>query len=197
MKQKAVFLDRDGVLNESAVINGKAYAPRSLAEFYINPQAIEFIPLLKQAGFLLIVVSNQPDVGNGKTKQEIVESMNQQLQRTLSLDSIKMCYHSQRDECFCRKPKAGMLLEAASELDIDFQQSYMIGDRWSDVVAGNITGCYTLWLNLGYTEPITERPGMEVSSLKEAVEHILWRERQLKLLQCTINKSEGEREHEI
>jgi D-glycero-D-manno-heptose 1,7-bisphosphate phosphatase len=102
--------------------------------------------------------------------------MNQQLQKNLPIDSIKVCYHSQSEGCTCRKPKPGILTEAADQFQIDLHKSYMIGDRWSDIVAGKAAGCLTILIYRGYQEPITEQPDIQVSSLLEAAQVILDRE---------------------
>lgn len=171
--QRAVFLDRDGILNYTAVIDGKPYAPRLVEEFSVYQNAHEPLQKLKAAGYILIVVSNQPDVGNGRTPREVVEEMNTILKRTLPLDSIKVCFHSQHDFCQCRKPKPGMLTSAAVEWDIDLSKSYIVGDRWSDIAAGRAAGCRTVFIDRGYRESKEVSPDFAVRSLGEAVEHIL------------------------
>src|SRR4029077_4963853 len=115
---RAVFLDRDGVLNKSIVRDGRPYAPTSLSEFELLPGVIDATHALHNEGFLLIVVTNQPDVGAGRVEQPTVERMNAELRKWLPIDDIKVCYHVDRDECLCRKPKPGMLIEAAREWNI-------------------------------------------------------------------------------
>ncbi|OGT30341.1 MAG: D,D-heptose 1,7-bisphosphate phosphatase [Gammaproteobacteria bacterium RIFCSPHIGHO2_12_FULL_35_23] len=171
---KAIFLDRDGVINESIVRDGKPYAPLSLAELKITTGAKEALKQLKQAGYLLIVVTNQPDVGRGKVAQAIIESINQALQQQLPLDAIEVCYHDDTANCLCRKPKPGMMLQAAKKYQIDLTQSYLIGDRAKDVEAGQAAGCKTVWLESGYREPGPKAPpSFKASSLDQAVQWIL------------------------
>ena len=177
IKEKAVFLDRDGVLNLSEVVNGKPYAPRRLEDFIIVTEAYEATKLLSQEGFILIVVTNQPDVGNGLVTEEIVQAMNQRLMEELPIDDIKVCFHSQSEKCACRKPKPGMITKAALEFNIDLEKSYMIGDRWSDICAGNAAGCSSLLIDRGYREKIEEQPNVFVYSMLEAVQNILGRAR--------------------
>ena len=173
MTQRGVFLDRDGVLVRSQIRNGKAYAPRRLEDFMIYPQASAALQHLKQRGFVLIVVTNQPDVGNGLVPKEIVDEMNAQLFRDLPVDGLKVCFHAQTDGCDCRKPKPGMLLDAAAEFGIDLQDSYMVGDRWSDTAAGRAAGCTTVFIDRAYAETNRESADATVSDITEAAEWIL------------------------
>jgi D-glycero-D-manno-heptose 1,7-bisphosphate phosphatase len=173
--KRAVFLDRDGVLNHSLVRNGKPYAPRTLNDFRINPEAISATRSFKNKEFLTVVVTNQPDVGNGFVDQSIVEEMHVNLSKMLMLDKIKVCYHSQQANCSCRKPKPGMLYEAASELNIDLSQSFMIGDRAGDVLAGKAAGCTTIFLDYSYSELQAGCEDFIVLSLQDAARVILER----------------------
>lgn len=172
MQQRAVFFDRDGVLIHTHVRDGKPYAIRTLQELVIFPDALKVINKFKQAGYKIIVVTNQPDVGNGYVTQEVVEEMHRTLLAELPIDLIKVCYHHQQAGCTCRKPLSGMLEEAATELGIDLTASIMIGDRSSDIVAGNRVGCFTILINSGYNEPLKAEPDLEVDSLAKVLQHI-------------------------
>lgn len=174
--RRALFLDRDGVLNENLFRNGKAYAPRSLAEFRLLPGVEHAVRRAKQAGFLIIVVTNQPDVPSGITPRATVESMHAELERRIPVDDIKVCFHLDADQCFCRKPKPGMLLEAAAVHDINLKTSYMVGDRWRDILAGQAAGCFSILVDGGLQQEIPVTPDATVSSLAEAAELILSRE---------------------
>jgi D-glycero-D-manno-heptose 1,7-bisphosphate phosphatase len=171
----AVFLDRDGVINRALVRDGKPYPPSSLAEFEILPGVAEACARLKQAGFLLVVATNQPDVGRGTMSQETVESLHAHMCRALPLDRVVVCYHPGKDasECDCRKPKPGMLLRAAHELNIDLKHSYMVGDRWRDIDCGHAAGCTTILVDYHYDEPLRQPPDHRVKSLAEAADVIL------------------------
>lgn len=170
MLNPAIFLDRDGVLNKSIVHNGKPYAPRSMEAFEILPGVQKLLHLLKDFGYKLIVVTNQPDVGNGLVEKQIVDSMHEYIKQNLPIDQIKVCYHSQKAECLCRKPKPGMLTEAANELKIDLKKSVMIGDRLGDIQAGQSVGCRTIFIDYQYGEPKPTAADFIVGSVAEITE---------------------------
>ena len=171
--RQAVFLDRDGVINASVVRDGKPYPPASLEELKILPGVPEAIWSLREAGFLVVVVTNQPDVATGIQRRKVVETMHSNLRNELLIDDIRVCYHTDADNCACRKPKAGMLLDAAHDLTIDLSRSFMVGDRWRDIEAGKAADCYTFFIDYGYLESKPESPDMVVVSLEEAIELIL------------------------
>jgi D-glycero-D-manno-heptose 1,7-bisphosphate phosphatase len=173
--KRAVFLDRDGVINQSAVRGGKPYPPASLGELSILPGVERALQSLRAAGLLNIVVTNQPDVATGVQSRDVVEAMHAQLRRTLAIDDIGVCYHSDADRCACRKPKPGMLLDAARRHDIDLRASFMVGDRWRDVEAGKAAGCTTFFVDYGYAERRPETQDFTVASLSEASAIILKR----------------------
>ena len=173
--RRAVFLDRDGVINRALERDCKPYPPRNLAEFEILPGVPEACAKLKGAGFLLVVATNQPDVGRGTLKQEIVEAIHDEMRRQLPLDRVEVCYHSGKgdSECDCRKPKPGMLLRAARELGIDVAQSWMVGDRWRDVDCGHAAGCRTIFIDCGYSEELKQKPDFSARNLAGAADIIL------------------------
>jgi len=156
---KAVFLDRDGVINKAIIRDRKPYAPSTFDEFEIIHGVKKAVSSLKKTGYLIVVVTNQPDVGNGYVDKKIVEKMNKEMLNDLQIDAVKVCFHKQTDGCECRKPKPGMLLEAAQEYDINLTSSYMIGDRKSDIEAGIAAGCKTVFIDNNYIlseQPITK-----------------------------------------
>lgn len=177
MRRAAVFLDRDGVINRAVVKDGKPYPPQTLDAFEILPGVPGALHALKDSGFLLIIVTNQPDVSTGKQSREVVDAMHSLLQATLPIDAIKVCWCVEGPECDCYKPKPGLLLEAALELDIDLSCSFMIGDRWRDVGAGRAAGCFTAFLDRGYSEPLVDTPDAICRDLVEAASVILARVR--------------------
>ncbi len=173
---KAVFLDRDGVLNRAFVREGKPYPPARLEELEILPDAADSLAELKQAGFLLFVVTNQPDVARGRQQRTEVERMHAALAQALPIDEFFVCYHDDPDGCDCRKPRPGMLLQAAASYGIELRDSYLVGDRWRDIDAGAAAGCATIWIEYGYRErgPAVE-PTARVKSLAEATRWIVRR----------------------
>ena len=172
---RAVFLDRDGVLNRALVRDGLPYPPTELAEVEILPGVLEALLMLKDAGFVLITVSNQPDVARGSLSIDNVEAINAYLGERLPIDRFIMCYHDSADDCVCRKPKPGMLNAGALEFNIDLSQSYMVGDRWRDTEAGERAGCKTIFLDYGYDEKQPKNFNHRVRSLAEAADIILGR----------------------
>jgi len=171
---KAVFLDRDGVLNEAIVRQGRPYSPATLDELKLVPGAAAALGRLKAAGFLLIVVTNQPEVARGTQARSTVEEMNASMARELPLDGFFTCWHDDRDHCQCRKPKPGLLEEAARSLAIDLRRSFLIGDRWRDIDAGAAAGCRTVLIDHRYQERAPDHePEHRSSTLEEAVGWIL------------------------
>jgi len=150
MRRRAVFLDRDGVINATAVVAGKPVAPRRLEDFRLLPGVVEAVRRLHRAGFFICIATNQPDIGNRLVDPTVVAAMHARLHRALPIDALQMCPHSQTDGCPCRKPKPGMLLDAAKRYRLDLTKSYMIGDRDSDVLAGAAADCYTIFIQRGY-----------------------------------------------
>ena len=175
LRARAVFLDRDGVINRALEREAKPYPPRSLAEFEILPEVPAACAKLKAAGFLLVVVTNQPDVGRGTLKQEIVETIHAEMCRRLPIDRVEVCYHPGQGaaECDCRKPKPGMLLSAARGLGLDLAQSWMVGDRWRDIDCGHAAGCRTIFIDRGYAEELRQKPDFSAGNLAEAADIIL------------------------
>jgi D-sedoheptulose 7-phosphate isomerase len=173
-KSRAVFLDRDGVINRVFVREGKPFPPATLKELEILPGVPEALQELKQHGYKLVVVTNQPDVRRGTQSKATVEAMHQALSARLPLDDILVCYHTDQDKCDCRKPLPGMLLEAARKHNIDMATSFMVGDRWRDIEAGYNAGCKTILIDYGYAErPPDRAPDFRAKSLHEAADWIL------------------------
>lgn len=176
-RRRAVFLDRDGVLTATAVVDGKPVAPRRLSEFRLLPGVVAAVRSLRRAGFFVCVVTNQPDIGNRLVDTAVVAEIHARLRRALPIDALKMCPHRQDAGCACRKPKPGMLLATAQRHRVDLAMSYMIGDRYSDVLAGVAAGCYTIFIRRGYGESRKHRIEADfiTRSLPEAARLILSR----------------------
>jgi D-sedoheptulose 7-phosphate isomerase len=173
-KRRAVFLDRDGVINRAFVRDGKPFPPPTPQELEVLPGVSEALRELKLHGYELLVVTNQPDVGRGKQSREALDAMHQSLAAQLPIDDILVCCHTDQDKCDCRKPLPGMLLEAAQKHHIDLAASFMVGDRWRDIEAGYNAGCKTILIDYGYSErPPDRAPDLRVGSLREAADWII------------------------
>lgn len=170
---RAVFLDRDGVINRAVVRGGRPYPPATVGELEILPGVAEAVGALRQAGYRVIVATNQPDVATGVQNREVVEAMHARVRAELAVDDIRVCYHTDRDGCACRKPKPGMLLAAAKDWSLDLGLCVMVGDRWRDIGAGSAAGCRTILIGGGYGEPFAVAPDAVAASLSEASRLIL------------------------
>jgi D-glycero-D-manno-heptose 1,7-bisphosphate phosphatase len=170
---KAIFLDRDGVINKARLVNKIPCPPQNIDEVILLPKVHEALQMLKNAGYLLIVVTNQPDVARGNVDIKKVEAINNFLKATLPLTDIFTCYHDDKDKCNCRKPNPGNILEAVDRYHISIEESFMIGDRWRDVEAGQRAGCETFFIDYGYDEKQPLDYTYKVKSLYEASEIIL------------------------
>jgi D-glycero-D-manno-heptose 1,7-bisphosphate phosphatase len=171
---KAVFLDRDGVLNKFFLRDGVPHPPACLEELAIYPDVAEALRRLKEAGYLLIVVTNQPDIARGTQTREAVDQINAALGAALPIDEFLVCAHDDADHCACRKPKPGMVLEAASRHEVDLGRSFLVGDRWRDIDCGASAGTQTVFIERGYRERAPEHaPDFVADSLGGATEWIL------------------------
>jgi D-glycero-D-manno-heptose 1,7-bisphosphate phosphatase len=144
-----------------------------VAALEVLPGVHEALTRLRAASLLNIVVTNQPDVATGEQSLGVVEAMHARLLQELPLDAVKVCYHRDADGCNCRKPKPGMLLDSAAQYGIDLTQSWLVGDRWRDVSAGQAVGCACFFIDCGYDERRPQPPYVAVKSLPEAAALIL------------------------
>ena len=174
--RRAVFLDRDGVLNEAVVRDGKPYPPETAADVRLVEGAAEGLRQLKALGFLLLMATNQPDVARGTQTMAELEAINAVLLTALPLDDVFMCLHT-GDGCDCRKPKPGLLLQGADRYALSLPHCYMIGDRWRDMDAAAAAGVPGVWIDYGYLERgPSVVPAARVKNLREAVDWIVNRE---------------------
>jgi D-glycero-D-manno-heptose 1,7-bisphosphate phosphatase len=173
LNRPCVFLDRDGVLNRAVVRGGRPYPPARPEDVEILPGVPEAVSLLSRAGFALVVVTNQPDVARGTTTLGEVEAINKVVGEGLAIDQFRVCYHDDKDGCDCRKPAPGLLTGAAEELNLDLTTSFMVGDRWRDIEAGNLAGCRTVWIDYGYDEKQPANYALRTDSLLGAARWIL------------------------
>ena len=171
--KKAIFLDRDGVINKTVLVNGIPKPPDTITEVKILAGVTQALKLLEDAKFEIVVVTNQPDVARGFVTQEFVEETNKYLEQKLGIKHFYICYHDDHHKCECRKPNPGLLLRAARDLDLDLSTSFMVGDRWRDVAAGQAAGCQCYFIDYGYTEKSPISPYTQVYSLFQAVQNIL------------------------
>ena len=170
----AVFLDRDGVLNEASVIDGRPYPPVSVDQLRLFPDVRDALGRLRNAGFLLIVATNQPDVSRGTLRREAVDEINAKIGEALPIDEFFVCWHDDADACPCRKPRPGMLFAAAAKHEIDLSRSFMVGDRWRDIEAGHAAGCRTIMIDRDYRERSAQQPPhFQTTSLAEAANWIV------------------------
>ncbi len=172
--RRAVFLDRDGVLNEPVVRDGKPYPPSSLADVTLCEGARDALTSLRDAGFRLICVTNQPDIARGTIERSTVDAINDHIRTALGLDDLLVCAHDDADDCPCRKPRPGLVLEGARRNTVDVSASYLVGDRWRDIEAGDAAGCRTVLVDRGYAERTSRHaPDARVGSVVEAARWIL------------------------
>lgn len=171
----AVFLDRDGTLNAAIVREGKPYPPRSVAELQLLPGVADGCARLKAAGFILVVATNQPDVGRGTQSRAVVEAIHARLCALAPVDRVEVCYDAGggNPPSDFRKPAPGMLLRAARELGLDLARSWMVGDRWRDIDCGRAAGCRTVFIDGGYAEGLRAPPDFTAPSFAATVDIIL------------------------
>ena len=167
--KRALFLDRDGVLNQSILVNGVPRPPSSIEEVKILSGVIEGIQILKEHGFVPVVVTNQPDAARGLSTHLQLQEINDHIGITTHINYFYTCFHDDADNCYCRKPSPGLLMQAAKDLHLDIQNSFMVGDRWRDIAAGQTAGCKTFFIDYSYAEKQPRMPFTKVSSLLEAV----------------------------
>ena len=169
MMIKAIFLDRDGVINKIFIKNNLPFSPPSFDLLEILPGVKESIKRLKKLNFICLLVTNQPDVSRGKIEKKTVIKMNNYLKDEIKLDDIFVCYHDDQDNCKCRKPKPGLLLEASKKWNVDLTKSYMIGDRLKDIEAGRRAGCKTIFIDYNYKETKVKNSNFITDSLVNSV----------------------------
>lgn len=174
---RGIFLDRDGVINKPVVREGRPHPPETERDFELYEDVPDGCARLETAGYLLVVVTNQPDVGRGTQTRAAVEAMHQKMLGVLpQIVQVEVCWHAGAgwaDPCDCRKPQPQMVLRAAKALHIDLTRSFLIGDRWRDIDCGHTAGCRTVFIDRNYSEKLRQPPDWTVRSFGEAVEVIL------------------------
>ncbi len=171
-KNKAFFFDRDGIINKSAIKNNKPFSPRYPKDLVLNYELSNFIKKLKEKNYLIIIVTNQPDIKNGKLTNYSLKVINSKIQKYFLVDDIYVCTHGKNDNCMCRKPKPGMLKKAGKKWNIEFEKSYMIGDRWKDIEAGASMNCRTIYIDYNYDEPKPKLYDYKFNSISKMIKEI-------------------------
>jgi len=169
----AIFLDRDGTLNIPVVRDGLPYPPATVAEFKLFPGAAEACRALHTAGYVLVVATNQPDVGRGTITRATVEDIHASLVEFIpEITRIEVCYApgqgKKSPDDYRRKPEPGMLQDAAAALGLDLARSWMIGDRWRDIDCAHRAGVRSVFIDLGHREELRQTPDFVVKSIGEA-----------------------------
>lgn len=166
--KRAVFLDRDGVLNRTVLVEGLPKPPTTIEMVEILDGVVEAIQILKEHEFVPVVVTNQPDVARGVITQSEVEVINAYIGTATNIEFFYTCFHDDVDKCDCRKPSPGLIYRASAELDLSPHHSFLVGDRWRDISAGQSAGCHSFFIDYSYPELMPEMPYRKVSSLLEA-----------------------------
>jgi len=166
--KSGVFLDRDGVVNKIILKERRPYSPRKLDQLEILDGVRDAVKILQKLGFKVVVITNQPEISRGLITENLVMEMHNKISEETGIKNFYFCRHDDFHDCGCRKPKTGMLLRAAVELDLDFNQSYLVGDRWKDIQAGQKVGCKCYFIDNNYDEPMPISPFHTVKSLYEA-----------------------------
>ena len=170
MSQKTIFLDRDGVINKIVFREGRPTSPRHIDEFEIEADVDDSLKRLHAAGFMLFVVTNQPELARGLLTAESLRLMTERITGTLVIDDIRVCPHDDHDGCSCRKPQPGMLVQLARDYDLALEESYIVGDTWKDTLAGRSAGCRSIILDRPYNRD--DLADTRVANLTRAVDLI-------------------------
>ena len=165
---KAIFFDRDGILIDAPVINGYPKSIKNISELQFCNGIYELCQLLKLK-FILLMVTNQPDVARKNNSKNNVDAINIYIKKKLNLDDIFVCYCSD-DKCKNRKPNSGMILNAQRKFNIDLKNSFFIGDRWRDIDTGYNSNVKSIFVNRGYKEKINRKPNFEVKNIVEIID---------------------------
>jgi D-glycero-D-manno-heptose 1,7-bisphosphate phosphatase len=171
--RRAVFLDRDGVLNEVLERHGQPASPRSLDQFRMVGD-IDAVNRLHAAGYLVFIITNQPDIARGHVSGAQVERMLAEIRRRIHVDDVRVCPHEDGDACACRKPKPGMILDLARHWHVHLRDSWVIGDTWRDMGAAEAAGTHSILLQCPYNAGVAA--DATVTGLTEAVDRVLSQE---------------------
>jgi len=170
---RGAFLDRDGVINKSLVVNGKPKSPSNLNELLIIEGVVEAIEILLRFNFIPVVITNQPDIARGTNLITDVAMINKRISEITGIQNFFLCVHDDNNNCTCRKPKPGLVLQAAKELNIDISKSFIVGDRWRDIELGQFLQIDSYFIDYGYSETAPNMPYIAVDSLLGAVKNVV------------------------
>lgn len=171
---KNIFFDRDGIINEVVLRNSKIESPRFINEFKIKDDFINFYTGVSKKNICLFIISNQPDISRKLLTQEELELMNNQLKNNYVFKDIQYCPHDDSDNCNCRKPKPGMILNLLEKHNLNKEESIYIGDGWKDIEAGKKAGVKTVLLSQEYNSEIKSKPDYQVNSLMDLLSLSIW-----------------------
>ena len=171
LKNRAIFLDRDGVINKVLIKKGRPFSPRSVRDFKLTPGIVRVLYCFRRNGFLNIITTNQPDIARGFLEENELNKMHAVVKENLPIDAIMVCPHDDRDNCSCRKPKSGMLFSAADKFNIDLNNSFIIGDNKKDAIAGRNAGCTTIIIDAKYNKDA--EANYRIKRIKEAIGIVL------------------------
>jgi len=169
--KKAVFIERDGVLNQAFVNGRQQVGPASLAEFRLQEGVLPLLARLKEAGFLLLVTTNQPGIARGDLSRRELDRMHDQLRRLIPVDDIFICPHDDPDRCPCRKPRPGLFQEARCKWQLNMNASFVVSDKWQDVEAARSAGCTSILIRSAWNG--AAHPDLILQDFGSVVEKIL------------------------
>ncbi len=169
---KAIFWDRDGVINEVTIVNNKALSPRKFIDFKLTQEISEHFQRTRELEFKNIIVTNQPDIARGLMAVEILDEMHALLEKELLVDEINLCPHDDLDQCSCRKPEPGLIIKSAEKNGIDLTKSYLLGDTRRDMLAGKAAGCKTILLQREYNNDAVELADYVITNIREMFDFI-------------------------
>lgn len=169
MKRRAIFLDRDGVINKASFVNGKHRSPMLAGEVELYEDAKSSINKLRKLGFLIFVMTNQPEISRGNLRLEESDAINGVIQKEIEPEEIIVCPHDDSDRCCCRKPLPGMITDLISRYKLNPDTCYLIGDRANDIEAGQAAGVKSIQIDRGYPVDLSPHKLASARSLSGAV----------------------------
>lgn len=177
MKKRAIFLDRDGVINKARFVNGKHLSPVLAEEVELYKDAKRSIRKLRKLGFLIFIVTNQPEISRGNLRAADSDEINAIISKEIEPEEIVTCPHDDSDGCSCRKPLPGMITGLIARYELEPSRCYLVGDRRKDIEAGLAAGVKSIQIDRGYPEGLSPAMISSAKSLYGAVRIIQKMER--------------------